>query len=123
MVVALVGYVTREENMPVKKPNHGIGSRGEPLGGVRDPRHGTSTAYSYWGCRCSKCVVGYQEANNKSRARQLDRMLAEGIHDHRTYSLGHRCDKCRKAARAFRQSRPSRTLYSSAPTVDFSQLA
>jgi hypothetical protein len=65
----------------------------------RDPRHGSATGYSYWGCRCDKCRAAFTQSNNKSRAKKLSKLLEAGIHGLKTYQAGCHCDVCRAAAR------------------------
>ena len=38
-------------------------------GRVEDAPHGTSTAYSNWGCRCDACKAAYRIRNAANRAR------------------------------------------------------
>ena len=40
-----------------------------------DPRHGTPTGYSYWGCRCAECTEAYTAKGRLVRLKQKARAM------------------------------------------------
>lgn len=65
-----------------------------PLGGPRDPRHGTPGGYSYHGCRCDVCRIAHAE---RQRVRSRELVASAGREEHgtsRLYHAGCRCTSC-----------------------------
>lgn len=72
----------------------------KPLGGPRDPRHGTIAGYGYWGCRCGRC-----RAAATAKARDLRENGEVTNHNRWGYDRGCRCEVCREAKREDDQAR------------------
>jgi hypothetical protein len=66
----------------------------KPLKGASDPRHGTPSGYSYWGCRCGKCRAASTEAARQGRKNAVVKNHGRG-----GYDLGCRCGECHSGKR------------------------
>jgi len=62
----------------------------KPLRGASDPRHGTSSGYGYWGCRCGKCRTAATEKTRRSRE-----SATVANHGRYGYDMGCRCEDCK----------------------------
>lgn len=73
--------------------------RYKPLGGPSDPRHGTTTGYSYWGCRCQPCRKSNSDAAKAQKG--ADKVKTHGRVG---YDYGCRCVECRSGKRTAQQA-------------------
>lgn len=80
----------------------------KPLGGPRDPRHGTMTGYAYWGCRCEKCTEANRVTGIENRAQKLVNLKPEDHGKAATYLVGCRCDACKQAYRVAHREKVNR---------------
>lgn len=85
-----------------------FGKKLKPLGGPRDPRHGTVNAYVYWGCRCEKCTDANREYGAELRAATMANLSDEDHGKLSVYNAGCRCEKCKDALRATLPKRRNR---------------
>lgn len=95
----------------------------KPLGGPRDRRHGSISAYLYWNCRCEKCRTAYSE--QRLRAVERGNVVTHGTYG---YTLGCRCEKCVADKRVLdnrmrANARRREKLYATAAGVDMGGLA
>lgn len=92
-----------------------------PIGGARDPRHGTIGGYAYWGCRCIKCLDANREVGRQNLARRRADMRPEHHGKVYTYNAGCRCELCVQANRVTN----ARNRHSAVrrPAVDLGSLA
>ena len=82
-------------------------TRGRPIEGDDDPRHGTENAYSNLGCRCTRCRGAHADAYYAQA--QKPRVLPPGDPRHGNitgYTYWHcRCAACSAANAARSQAR------------------
>ena len=68
-----------------------------------DERHGTTHAYTNFGCRCEPCKEANSKASTKRRLTRVEHGLPEDDDRHGTYNAytnyGCRCQACKLAAR------------------------
>jgi len=94
----------------------------KPLGGVRDPRHGTAGGFGYWGCTCGKCRQAARDAQKFYRNQPV---TSHGVTGARR---GCECDICTTAmdAKTQRDSSAKRRrtrLYQTGEVVELGGLA
>lgn len=67
-----------------------LGKPVRPLGGPRDPRHGTRSGFDYWNCPCQKCRAAANEY-----LKQWRESSEVTVHDRNGYDRGCRCEVCK----------------------------